>query len=118
MLSKTAQLALIDIRDNILSAQKFTNGLSRNQFIDSQLHFYAVTRALEIISEASRRLPDDFRVKHSSLPWKQIMGVGNIYRHEYNNVEHDLVWETVKEHLAPLFKIVTDEISAFEHFSA
>ncbi len=114
MLSKTAQLALIDIRDNILFAQQLIEDISSEQFMESRVIFYAVTRALEIVSEASRRLPDIFREKHSSLPWRQIMGVGNIYRHEYNNIEHCLVWETVKEHLAPLLNIVVDEIARLE----
>ena len=57
MLSEQAKLALVDMRDNILLAQRFTQGISAEEFGNSRLHFYAVTRAIEIISEASRRLP-------------------------------------------------------------
>lgn len=86
MLSEQAKLALLDMRDNILLAQWFTQGISSEEFANSRLHFYAVTRAIEIISEASRRLPQSFRVKHATLPWKKIMGAGNVYRHSYDNV--------------------------------
>jgi hypothetical protein len=69
MLSNKAQLALMDIRDNILAAKRFTDGLSFDQFKQSDLHFYAVTRALEIVSEAARRLPASFRERHASRSW-------------------------------------------------
>ena len=92
MLSDKAKAALLDIRDNILLAQQFAQGLSPQEFAASRLHFYAATRSLEIVSEAARRLPESFRAKHSELPWKKIMGVGNIYRHGYDNVQETFVW--------------------------
>jgi uncharacterized protein with HEPN domain len=114
MLSEKARLALLDIRDNILLAQRFTQGISFEELANSRLHFYAVTRALEIVSEASRRLPESFRAKHSTLPWKKIMGVGNIYRHSYDNVKEFFVWSTVQEHLAALLAVVVAEIESAE----
>ena len=78
------------------------------------MHFYAVTRALEIVSEASRRMPDSFRQKHALLPWKQIMGIGNVLRHDYDNVVETIVWETVHTYLAPLLAVAVAEIEAFE----
>ena len=59
MPSDTVKSALYDIRDNIRFVQEFVAGFTYKQFAASRLHFYAVTGALEIISEASRRLPDD-----------------------------------------------------------
>jgi uncharacterized protein with HEPN domain len=112
MLSERAKLALHDIRDNILLAQQFTQGASFEEFASSRMRFYAVTRALEIVSEASRRLPEGFRAKHGTLPWKKIMGVGNVYRHNYDNVQEAFVWSTVQEHLAPLLAVVIAEIDA------
>jgi uncharacterized protein with HEPN domain len=41
-----------------------------------------VTRCLEIISEASRRLPESLKARHPEIPWKQIAGAGNVYRHD------------------------------------
>ncbi len=74
------------------------------------MHFYAVTRALEIISEASRRLPETFHDEHPEIPWAQIIGLGNVYRHAYHFVRYDLVWETATEHLEPLLQVVVAEI--------
>jgi uncharacterized protein with HEPN domain len=114
MPSEKAHLALLDIRHNILAAQRFTGDLSFEQFKNSDLHFYAVTRALEIISEAARRLPDSLLERHASLPWKQITGKGNVLRHNYDNVVETIVWDTVQEHLATLLAVVVAEIDALE----
>jgi uncharacterized protein with HEPN domain len=65
MHSDSLASALDDIRKNILLAQSFVAGLDVQSFRESRLHFYAVTRALEIISEASRRLPEDLRQRHT-----------------------------------------------------
>jgi uncharacterized protein with HEPN domain len=111
MLSEKARRALLDIRDNIALARSFIAGLSYEEFRDDLKSFYAVTRALEIISEASRRLPASFHQKHAALPWKQIMGVGNVYRHDYDNVRETYVWTTVRDHLGPLLEVVEQEIA-------
>jgi uncharacterized protein with HEPN domain len=86
MRSESVKLALYDIRDNVLLANEFVEGLTSQEFSESHLHLYAVSRALEIISEASRRLPDDLRDRHPQLPWRAIRDVGNFYRHQYDNV--------------------------------
>ena len=106
--------ALLDIRDNILLAQQFVQGLTFDVFKASRLHFYATTRAIEIISEASRRLPDDLRARHPDLPWRAIRDVGNYYRHAYDNVVEDRVWRTVQGDLTPLLEAVSREIAALD----
>ena len=114
MRSESIKLALYDIRDNVLLAQQFVEGLACEAFSQSSLHLYAVTRALEIISEASRRLPEDLRDRHPELPWRSIRDVGNFYRHQYDNVAASYVWETVNMHLPQLFAVVVAEIKALE----
>ena len=114
MPSDSMNFFLYKIRDNILFAREFIDGLTFEQFAKSRLHFYAVTRALEIISEASRGLPDEMRERHSGLPWRSIRDAGNFYRHEYDNVEESYVWTTVHTDLPPLIAAVTAEIEAPE----
>jgi uncharacterized protein with HEPN domain len=72
MRSDRTRLALFDIRDCIVLAREFVVGMSFEAFSQSRLHFFATTRALEIISEASRRLPDAVRKRHPGLPWRDI----------------------------------------------
>jgi len=109
--SNRAQLALFDIRDNIRLAQQFIAGMSQTEFAADRRTFYAVARCLEIISEASRRLSTTLRNRHPELPWRAIMGAGNIYRHDYDNVAEEIVWRTMQQDLWPLLAVVESEIN-------
>jgi uncharacterized protein with HEPN domain len=110
MHSEKTRAALLDIRDNIDRIASFTAGLTLASFAASDMHVYAVTRALEIISEASRRLPESMLARHTDLPWRQIMGAGNIYRHEYGGVSPERVWTTVTCDLSELRAVVDREL--------
>ena len=101
----------MDIRDNAILAQDFVAGSSLDAFKSDRRTFYAVTRCLEIVSEAARRLSQDIRDRHPELPWRAIMGAGNIYRHDYDNVEEEFVWRTVALNLAPLLIVVEAELA-------
>ena len=86
-------------------------GLTLEAFEADCRTFYAVTRCLDIISEAARRLPPSLRDQHPNLPWRAIMGVGNIYRHDYDNVDEQFVWRTARQSLSPLLAAVEEEIT-------
>lgn len=96
MPSRNPAQRLIDIIDNIDAIGQFVAGLDFAGFLQDRKTVYAVVRALEIISEASRRLPTDLRDRHREVDWTAIAAAGNIYRHEYDAVEEDLIWHTVQ----------------------
>lgn len=110
MRSKAADTALRDILHHIDLAQRFVAGLQRADFLADIRTVYAVTRCLEIISEASRRLPDDLKARHVAIPWKQMAGAGNVYRHDYEDVAARYVWDTVQRDLPPLRDVIAREI--------
>jgi uncharacterized protein with HEPN domain len=103
---------LIDIRHNIHLARKFVDGLTYEQFRDDYRTFYAATRCLEIISEASRRLPDELKARHPAVPWNRIAGAGNVYRHDYEDVEQKFVWQAILHRLPELLAVVEQERNA------
>jgi uncharacterized protein with HEPN domain len=71
MPSRPAETALRDILHHIELAAIFSAGFDRVSFKQDTKTVYAVTRCLEIISEASRRLPDDVKARHLAIGWKQ-----------------------------------------------
>ena len=103
---------LSDIRHNIVMAEGFVAGMTYATFWDDNLRLYAVIRCLEIISEASRRLPDALKERHPAIQWKNMSAAGNIYRHDYEDVAAREVWDTLTLHLPPLRAVVEVELVA------
>jgi uncharacterized protein with HEPN domain len=112
MLSDIESDALEDIRDNIARAIRFIDGLDFDGFLSDDKTFYAATRCLEIISEASRRLSSSFKERHPQIPWKAVAGSGSIYRHNYEDVLERRIWQTIHGALPPLRAIVDAELRA------
>src|SRR5580700_5489544 len=108
--SSDPQKRLLHIRDNIYLARTFVDGIAYEEFRDNQLIFYAVTRALEIISEASRRLPNEMKARHPDIPWNEMAGAGNVYRHDYEDVRRRLVWGTVHNRLPPCWRLWSESL--------
>ncbi|MGK7878485.1 MAG: DUF86 domain-containing protein [Crocosphaera sp.] len=110
MPSKDPRVPLRDIKENIELARQFITNSSFDEFTNDRKTLYAVIRALEIISEASRRLPESFKQKHPSIPWEDIAGAGNVYRHDYEDVLETMIWQTVQHSLSDLEKVVQSEL--------
>lgn len=110
MRSDRERSALIDILHNIVLAENFARDQTFKIFHDDLMRLYAVTRCLEIISEASRRLSDDLERRHPEIPWRQMAGAGNIYRHDHEDVAARRVWDTVQIALPPLRAVVEQEL--------
>jgi uncharacterized protein with HEPN domain len=84
-------------------------------FLADQKTYYAVVRALEIVSEASRRLPEDVKAWHSTIDWRAIAAAGNIYRHEYETIDPKVVWHTARVDLQDLEAIVRRELRRIDN---
>ena len=110
MLSDVERDALEDIRDNISRAMRFIDGFDLDGFLADDKTFYAATRCLEIISEASRRLPSTFKERFPNIPWKDVAGSGSIYRRNYEDVQERRIWKTIHEALPPLRAVVDAEL--------
>jgi len=91
-----------DILDAMEKAQAFTAGIDYAQFEDDVRTVYAVIRALEIIGEAVKRLPADFRERYPSIPWKDMAGMRDKIIHGYDEVDLRIVWKVVKEDIPVL----------------
>lgn len=61
-----------------------------------------VERNLEIVSEASRRLPQATKDTEEQIPWRAIAGIGNVIRHDYHDTYPTVLWETCIKDLQPL----------------
>ena len=90
---------LRDMLENAEKALSFIEGLDYEGFFKDDKAMYAVIRALEIIGEAARQIPEDVREANSEIPWREISGIRNKLTHEYFGVNTKVVWRTVQEDL-------------------
>lgn len=104
--------ALGDIAEHIVLARRWCASHTVTTFKEDRKTFYAVTRCLSIISEAVKRLPPTMLERHPDLPWRQIRDAGNVYRHQYDDVLEQDVWDTVEHHLGPLETFVERETAS------
>ncbi|MET3900264.1 uncharacterized protein with HEPN domain [Devosia sp. UYZn731] len=111
MPSRDTQRVLATIKHNIVLARQFLADQTRDAFADNVMAVYAVTRCLEIISEASRRLPEEMKQRHPDVPWANIAGAGNVYRHDYEDVASAFVWKTVRSELDSIAQAVEAELT-------
>jgi len=103
MSAKDPKVFLLHIRDSIESIEKYVKGLSFEDFVTAAQTQDALIRRLEIIGEAAKNLPEDFKKMHSDIPWKDIAGMRDVLIHEYFGVSLKTVWSVINDDL-PKFK--------------
>ena len=108
MPSSKAALAIADIIEYAELALHYVSDTSLSKFSTDRKTYLAVTRCVEIISEASRRLPDALKAAYPLIAWKDIAGAGNIYRHGYDRVDMETVLSTVEHDLPALVTVMRD----------
>jgi len=90
---------LRDMFENAELALSFVQGMRFEEFIEDEKSQYAVMRALKVISEAARQVPDSVRNSTPEIPWREITGMRNKLMHEYFGASMKVVWRTVQEDL-------------------
>ena len=102
MARKTPRLYLEHIQEAIASIKRYVAGKTFEDFAADDMLRAAVERRLEIISEASRRLPPAMKARYPDLPWPDIASIGNVLRHEYYAIDRDVLWRIATKDLQPL----------------
>jgi uncharacterized protein with HEPN domain len=95
-------LPLQDILDAIADIERFTTGMDVDEFQADPKTVAAVERKLLLISEAATRLGEQAEVLCPGLPWRDIRGIGNWLRHQYDHVDLQTIWRTIANDLPPL----------------
>ena len=105
---------LTDIIEAIERVNGVLTGTSLEGFESDWQRQWLVERGIEIISEASRHLPDDLKARNPEIPWQKVAGIGNILRHNYENIAAPVLWKLVHADLPTLEKACRSELAAAE----
>ena len=82
---------------NRLEEHVLTFGNSKDEYLTNKQYQDACSLVIIQIGEYVGRLSDEFKEKHSNIPWIDIKGMRNIHAHDYDNVMFDLAWESITE---------------------
>jgi uncharacterized protein with HEPN domain len=106
MAKRSARERLRDIEDAIEKIGRFLTNKSFENFKADALVHDAVVRNLEIVSEASRHIPTDLKMKASHIAWREIADFGNALRHGYEGVNDPILWNTIERDLPTLLTVI------------
>ena len=103
-----------DIVDAIQKVEQFIQGMTLNQFLADEKTSFAVIRALEIIGEATKKIPNEIRTMHSDIPWKEMAGIRDKLVHDYFGVDLEVVWNTASDDLLGLKEKIQKAIQQYK----
>ena len=90
---------LEDMLESMRRIQRYTEGISFEEFTLSTLKTDAVIRNLEIIGEASKNVPESLKSKYPEIPWRSMYGLRNYMVHEYFGVDLNNIWKIINDEL-------------------
>ena len=102
MSKRSAVELLIDIVKSAEKISLYITCLTYEEFIANGLVIDAVIRNIEIIGEASNRLPDEYKDKTPEIDWHKIRGLRNRIVHDYFGIDHDIIWSVINDYLPNL----------------
>ena len=102
---------LTHILEAILSIEQLLEGKSLADIANSRHNRMILERELEVISEASRKIPDDIKAKQDTIDWAAIAALGNRLRHAYHRIDVDILYAIAQSDLPPLKVFIEQSVS-------
>ena len=112
MTERLISLRLIDIVDAIEHIRDALANTTLTAFEESWEKRWLVERGVEIISEASRHLPNELKERNTEIPWRKVAGIGNVIRHNYQRIAPDVLWKLASDDLPILERVCREELAA------
>ncbi len=97
---------LEDILEAIEKVAQFIQGITHKQFAQDVKTVFAVIHALEIIGEATKKVPSSVRESYTEVPWRAMAGMRDKLIHDYSGVNVIVVWKTASEDLPSLEPVI------------
>ncbi len=89
-----------------------TAGLTRDEFVANETLRRAFVRSLEIVGEAAKKIPEEFRAQYPTVEWRAMSGMRDRLIHDYFGVDYELVWDVVQNRIPELRRQIASMIEA------
>jgi uncharacterized protein with HEPN domain len=99
-------LRLGDMRENIRECLEYTGGMTEAALNADRKSYSACLYRIQVVAEAAHDLPDELLARYPGVNWKELVGMGNLLKHQYFRVETNTVWDVVDRHFPVLLKVV------------
>ncbi|HLD55037.1 MAG TPA: DUF86 domain-containing protein [Candidatus Nanoarchaeia archaeon] len=103
-MNKDPLIFIKHILENIDIIEEFSKNSSKQEIFKDKQKQYAIIRAIEIIGEAAKNLPNSFTKKYSEVNWKEIIGTRDKLIHQYFGIDLDIIWSIIKRDIPKLKK--------------
>jgi uncharacterized protein with HEPN domain len=110
MVARSLIPRLTDIVEAIERINGVLENISLEAFETDWQRQWLVQRGVEIISEASRHLTDEVKARHPEIPWQKVAAIGNVLRHNYENIAAPVIWKLAQTDLPALEKVCRIEL--------
>jgi len=87
-----------------------TEDFSKEELIKNETIKRAVVRSLEIIGEATKKIPADTKLKWNSINWKNMAGMRDRLIHDYMGINYSIVWDVIKNKIPELSQQILEII--------
>ena len=108
------RIRLQHILDAIIEIENYTLNIDFSGFIENSMMRFACIKQMEIIGEAGNHVSDENKAKFTNIEWTQLIGMRNIFVHEYFGVDPNLVWEIIKGDLPGLKEKIIEILNTME----
>jgi uncharacterized protein with HEPN domain len=105
-MQREPRVFLEDILTAAVKVEKYTQGLSFDDFMDNDLISDAVIKNILVIGEATKNIPDEIRQKSSGIEWRKMAGMRDMMIHGYFSINYKIVWDVVQNKIPTLKKQV------------
>ncbi len=102
------------VYDSILEIESYLINIDFEGFMKNSMMRFACIKHMEIIGEASNHISEETKSKFSKIEWSQIVGMRNVFVHEYFGVDPSLVWQIIKNDLPDLKNKVKEILVSIE----
>ncbi len=105
---------LQDIVESVNDIESFVSNMDFDTFCSDKKTINAVIRSLEVIGEASTKIPSEISDRYPSIPWKQMRGMRNKLIHEYFGIDKAILWQVATDEIPPLGPIFSEMLRTLE----